>query len=255
MRSSKSNRARRAVAPRRPRRGRSRRPPIVKRPARHASPGAPGLGETWFKHSNRSSPTWATPFAAPRPRRHGRHSEQTRERQRWPGKGRGGAAQGALSPAAAAWPTAPLGPPPIAPLAAPCSARKHCLLPSGCGAFALVHVAAGLEQSYRKARRAFSPRPTQVESDEAFHSWRKATQAHWRHMQLLGRGWPESIGARAAEAKELSRLVGRGSRSLRAPRLCPKERRNRARGGRSRHLAGLLSQRSAPDPKRRQAAR
>ncbi len=72
---------------------------------------------------------------------------------------------------------------------------------------ALVHVAAGLEQSYRKARRTFR-KAYQVESDEAFHSWRKATQAHWRHMQLLGRGWPESIGARAAEAKELSRLLG-----------------------------------------------
>jgi CHAD domain len=72
---------------------------------------------------------------------------------------------------------------------------------------ALVHVAAGLEQSYRKARRTFR-KAYQAESDEAFHSWRKATQAHWRHMQLLGRGWPESIGARAAEAKELSRLLG-----------------------------------------------
>jgi CHAD domain-containing protein len=72
---------------------------------------------------------------------------------------------------------------------------------------ALAHVANGLEQSYRKARRTFRE-AYQAESDEAFHSWRKATQAHWRHMQLLGRGWPESIGARAAEAKELSRLLG-----------------------------------------------
>jgi hypothetical protein len=71
----------------------------------------------------------------------------------------------------------------------------------------LVHVAAGLEQSYRKARRTFRE-AYQAESDEGFHNWRKATQAHWRHMQLLGRGWPESIGARAAEAKELSRLLG-----------------------------------------------
>jgi hypothetical protein len=71
----------------------------------------------------------------------------------------------------------------------------------------LVHVAAGLEQSYRKARRTFRE-AYQGGSDESFHNWRKATQAHWRHMQLLGRGWPESIGARAAEAKELSRLLG-----------------------------------------------
>jgi hypothetical protein len=68
-------------------------------------------------------------------------------------------------------------------------------------------MADGLKQSYRKARAAFREaydRPT----DETFHTWRKRTQAHWRHMQLLGRGWPESIGARAAEAKELSRLLG-----------------------------------------------
>jgi CHAD domain-containing protein len=72
---------------------------------------------------------------------------------------------------------------------------------------ALGHVAAGLEQSYRKARRTFRA-AYEAGTDEAFHNWRKATQAHWRHMQLLGRGWPESIGARAAEAKELSRLLG-----------------------------------------------
>jgi CHAD domain-containing protein len=72
---------------------------------------------------------------------------------------------------------------------------------------ALEHVAGGLEQSFRKARRTFR-QAYAAETDEAFHNWRKATQAHWRHMQLLGRGWPESIGARAAEAKELSRLLG-----------------------------------------------
>jgi len=72
---------------------------------------------------------------------------------------------------------------------------------------AFEHVAAGLEQSFRKARRTFRE-AYNAETDEAFHNWRKATQAHWRHMQLLARSWPESIGARAAEAKELSRLLG-----------------------------------------------
>src|SRR5262245_15139266 len=71
----------------------------------------------------------------------------------------------------------------------------------------LKHIAAGLQQSYRRARHAFR-QAYDCDSDEAFHNWRKTTQAHWRHMQLLGRGWPESIGARAAEAKELSRLLG-----------------------------------------------
>jgi CHAD domain-containing protein len=68
-------------------------------------------------------------------------------------------------------------------------------------------IADGLQQSYRRARSAFREAYT-AESDEAFHNWRKATQAHWRHMQLIGRGWPESLGARAGEAKELSRLLG-----------------------------------------------
>jgi hypothetical protein len=33
-------------------------------------------------------------------------------------------------------------------------------------------------------------------------------QAHWRHMQLLSRGWPQALSARAGEAKELSQLLG-----------------------------------------------
>jgi len=68
-------------------------------------------------------------------------------------------------------------------------------------------VGAGLELSYRKARRAFArayDRPT----DEAFHEWRKGAQAHWRQMTLLARAWPEYIGARASEARTLSQLIG-----------------------------------------------
>jgi len=33
-------------------------------------------------------------------------------------------------------------------------------------------------------------------------------QQHWRHMQLISRAWPDVLGARAGEAKELSRLLG-----------------------------------------------
>jgi len=72
---------------------------------------------------------------------------------------------------------------------------------------ALAQVTEGMERAYRKARRAFRA-AYESPSDEAFHSWRKATQQHWRHMQLLSRGWPEVLGGRAAEAKELSRLLG-----------------------------------------------
>jgi CHAD domain-containing protein len=69
------------------------------------------------------------------------------------------------------------------------------------------HVAEGLERSYRRARRAFQD-AYEHPADEAFHEWRKAVQQHWRHMQLLSRVWPDVMGGRAAEAKELSRLLG-----------------------------------------------
>ena len=69
------------------------------------------------------------------------------------------------------------------------------------------HLAAGVERSYRRARRAFREAYDNP-ADEAFHEWRKAVQQHWRHMQLLSRGWPEMLSGRVSEAKELSRLLG-----------------------------------------------
>jgi CHAD domain-containing protein len=71
----------------------------------------------------------------------------------------------------------------------------------------LDHLLEGLEASYRKARKAFR-RAYREGSNEAFHAWRKRVQAHWRHMGLLSRSWPEAMSARAGEAKELSRLLG-----------------------------------------------
>jgi CHAD domain-containing protein len=68
-------------------------------------------------------------------------------------------------------------------------------------------IAEGLERSYRKGRKAFRSAYRKPE-DEAFHVWRKSVQQHWRHMQLVSRAWPEALSARAAEAKELSRLLG-----------------------------------------------
>jgi hypothetical protein len=72
---------------------------------------------------------------------------------------------------------------------------------------AIEHVAAGLERSYKRARRAFRE-AYEKPADEAFHEWRKAVQQHWRHMQLLSGGWPEVMSGRADEAKEVSRLLG-----------------------------------------------
>lgn len=69
------------------------------------------------------------------------------------------------------------------------------------------HIAEGVERSYRRARRTFRDAYA-TPTDEAFHEWRKAVQQHWRHMQLISRAWPNVLGGRAGEAKELSRLLG-----------------------------------------------
>jgi CHAD domain-containing protein len=71
----------------------------------------------------------------------------------------------------------------------------------------LGHVVEGAGLTYRKARKAFHAAYDEP-SDEAFHTWRKHVQLHWRHMLLLSRGWPEALGARAGEAREISRLLG-----------------------------------------------
>lgn len=68
-------------------------------------------------------------------------------------------------------------------------------------------LAEGLEHAYRKGRKAFR-HVHRHPSDETIHALRKAVQLHWRHMLLLSRGWPEALGARAHEARELSRLLG-----------------------------------------------
>ena len=44
--------------------------------------------------------------------------------------------------------------------------------------------------------------------DEAFHDLRKAVQRYWRQMHLVEAGWPEYFGARWAEAKAISELLG-----------------------------------------------
>ncbi len=69
------------------------------------------------------------------------------------------------------------------------------------------HAIAGAEKVYRSARRAFET-CKQEPSDEAFHTWRKSIQQHWRHMALLSRAWPDAMSARAQEAKTLSQILG-----------------------------------------------
>lgn len=68
-------------------------------------------------------------------------------------------------------------------------------------------IAKGLERCYREARAA---RKTAIESgrDQDFHEWRKRVQQHWRHMNLLGRAWPDYFAARSRAAKRLSAALG-----------------------------------------------
>lgn len=65
----------------------------------------------------------------------------------------------------------------------------------------------GLERTYRDGRRAMMA-AYDAHHDEAFHEWRKAVQAHWRHMLLLENGWAQVMTARAALAKETAELLG-----------------------------------------------
>ena len=167
----------------------------------------PALGETWFKQSNRQLAGLGQRLSQSRDLDVMVVTRvQTRERRRRPGKGRGGAAarcvargrslaNGAGRPAS------------DRTLGGGLQRAEKLFAAERLRGLAFVHVAAGLAAKLPQGA-ARLPKRLPSESDEAFHSWRKATQAHWRHMQLLGRGWPESIGARAAEAKELSRLLG-----------------------------------------------
>ena len=65
----------------------------------------------------------------------------------------------------------------------------------------------GLERSY-DAGVTCMDRAYGRGEDEDFHEWRKAVQAHWRHMALISRAWPEHFAARVALAKEMSELLG-----------------------------------------------
>lgn len=66
---------------------------------------------------------------------------------------------------------------------------------------------AGLQDCYERGRQ--TRKMAYAENvDEDFHEWRKWTQQHWRHMQLLSRAWPEVMHVRIEAARELSQLLG-----------------------------------------------
>lgn len=66
---------------------------------------------------------------------------------------------------------------------------------------------AGLVRSYRQGRKGLVTAYA-TGDDEALHTWRKAVQAHWRHMALLTRLWPALFEARVEAARELSQILG-----------------------------------------------
>nr|HPG88519.1 CHAD domain-containing protein [Hyphomicrobium sp.] len=71
----------------------------------------------------------------------------------------------------------------------------------------LATAVAGIGATYDVGRRALK-RAIKRPTDNNVHDLRKAVQAHWRHMSLLSRSWPEEFAARVAAARELSQLLG-----------------------------------------------
>lgn len=65
----------------------------------------------------------------------------------------------------------------------------------------------GLVDTYRKGRKALF-RAYEDPNDENFHELRKMVQAHWRHMSLISKAWPESLDVRIAAARDLSEVLG-----------------------------------------------
>jgi CHAD domain-containing protein len=65
----------------------------------------------------------------------------------------------------------------------------------------------GITATYGDGRRALK-RTYNSPSDENVHELRKMVQAHWRHMALLSRAWPEALTIRLEAARELSQVLG-----------------------------------------------
>lgn len=66
---------------------------------------------------------------------------------------------------------------------------------------------AGLEQSYRRGRRALH-RAVAEPTAEALHEWRKQVKYHRYHVRLFQDAWPAPLTAHYDELKRLSDLLG-----------------------------------------------
>lgn len=68
-------------------------------------------------------------------------------------------------------------------------------------------VFAGIGRIYQAARLALK-KAFKEPTDERVHEFRKLVQAHWRHMALVSRAWPEAFAVRVAAARDLSQVLG-----------------------------------------------
>ncbi|MBK9079325.1 MAG: CHAD domain-containing protein [Hyphomicrobium sp.] len=70
----------------------------------------------------------------------------------------------------------------------------------------------GIAATYRDGRRALK-RAYDTPTDETIHELRKMVQAHWRHMALLSRAWPDEMSLRLEAAREVVAGARRRPRS------------------------------------------
>lgn len=68
-------------------------------------------------------------------------------------------------------------------------------------------LAEGFADTYAEGRKALKA-AYRINDDEAFHTFRKSLQHHWRHCQLLVPAWPDLMNVRISAARDLSQLIG-----------------------------------------------
>jgi len=68
-------------------------------------------------------------------------------------------------------------------------------------------IAAGLEETYRRGRRAMSA-ARKESKPENYHEWRKRVKDHWYHVRLLETLWTDIMRAHEASLKELETWLG-----------------------------------------------
>jgi CHAD domain-containing protein len=69
-------------------------------------------------------------------------------------------------------------------------------------------VSEGLEESYRRVRRAMKRAYRDVDG-ESFHAWRRSLKTHRHQLRALEPLWPRALDARIAELGELDNHLGR----------------------------------------------